>query len=360
MRRSFLLCAVALATSISLLHGSVCVGRQSKKTKQKQRTSDNTPFLKKFLKDQPKSDVNKDGLLTLQEAQAFRKRNQPNRGTANKPAPTHADVPYGTHERNVLDFWQAKSDKPTPVFVWIHGGGFRAGNKSSIPADLLTPFLKAGVSCASIHYRLSQHAPYPAQMHDSARAIQFLRSKSAAWNINKKHFAAGGGSAGSGISQWLAFHDDMAKPDSKDPLARESTRLSCALPISMQSTYDPREIKKIVPGAAYKHAALPQLYGLPTTFNWDADPIDDKLDALIKDAAPINHLTKDDAPIFLIHYERSNTPGNIHHANFGKHLKQAMDKLDIECLRKMDSDYDSMRDAYADMRKFVMKHFESK
>lgn len=360
MRRSSLLCAIALATSMSLLHGSVCVGRQSKKTKQKQRTSDNTPFLKKFLKDQPKADLNKDGVLTLQEAQAFRKTNQPNRGTANRPAPTHADVAYGTHERNVLDFWQAESDKPTPVFVWIHGGGFRAGNKSSIPADLLTPFLKAGVSVASVHYRLSQHAPYPAQMHDSARAIQFLRSKAGAWNIDKQHFAAGGGSAGSGISQWLAFHDEMAEPNSKDPLARESTRLSCALPINMQSTYDPREIKTIVPGAAYKHTALPQLYGLPTTFNWDADPIDDKLDALIKDAAPINHLTKDDAPIFLIHYERFNTPGNIHHANFGKHLKEAMDKLDIECVRKMDSDYDSMRDAYADMRTFVLRHFGRK
>ena len=322
---------------------------------QPEKTSENTPFLKKLLEKRPEADLNKDGILTLEEAQKAQRQAGQKRSA--KPAPTHADVAYGKHERHVLDFWQAKSDKPTPVFVWIHGGGFRAGNKASIPASLLGPFLESGVSCASIHYRLSQHAPYPAQMHDSARAIQFLRSKAEEWNIDPKHFAAGGGSAGSGISQWLAFHDDMADHKSNDPVARQSTRLSCALPISMQSTYDPREIKKIVPGNAYRHPALVQLFALPQDWDWDTADIDDKLDALLKDASPITHLTKDDPPIFLIHYKRANKPGDIHHPNFGKHLKDAMDKLGIECVRKLDSDYDSMTAAHADMVKFVKKHF---
>ncbi|MBN2133503.1 MAG: alpha/beta hydrolase [Sedimentisphaerales bacterium] len=112
------------------------------------------------------------------------------RNRRDRPMPTFAEVAYGEHERHVLDFWQADSEKPMPVFVWIHGGGFRGGNKSSIPATLLEPFLQAGVSCASIHYRLSQHAPYPAQMHDSARAIQFIRSKADKWNINPTLMAA--------------------------------------------------------------------------------------------------------------------------------------------------------------------------
>ncbi|MDP6442936.1 MAG: alpha/beta hydrolase [Pirellulaceae bacterium] len=282
---------------------------------------------------------------------------QPRRLRAAKPKPTFSDVAYGKHQRQVLDFWQAKSDQPTPVFVWIHGGGFRAGNKASIPASLVQSFTRSGVSCASIHYRLTDAAPYPAQMHDSARAIQFIRSKSKEWNIDPRRFAAGGGSAGSGISQWLAFHDDMAKPSSDDPVARQSTRLSCALPINMQSTYDPRTIKEIIPGNAYKHPALLTFFGRPAKWNWDSDPIDGKLDALLRDASPITHLTKDDAPIYLIHYERSNKPGNIHHSNFGKHLESAMGKLGIECVRKMDSDYKSMNEAYADMVKFVRKQF---
>lgn len=276
-----------------------------------------------------------------------------------KPEPTHANVAYGTHERNILDFWQAKSETPTPVFVWIHGGGFRAGNKSSIPASLLNSFLDSGISCASINYRLSQHAPYPAAMHDSARAIQFLRSKSSEWNIDKKRFAAGGGSAGSGISQWLAFNDDRAQPDNADPILRESTRLACALPINMQSTYDPRVVKKIIPGDAYKHPALPPFYGLPPEWDWDKDPYDEKLDKLIKDASPITHLTKDDPPAFTFHFERSRKPGDIHHPNFGTHLKKAMDELGIECVQKLDTDYESVAAGYADMADFVRRHLKA-
>ena len=150
----------------------------------------------------------------------------------------------------------------------------------------------------------------------------------------------------------------MARPDSKDPVARQSTRLSCVLPINMQSTYDPREIKRLIPGDAYKHPALVPLFARPEGWDWDTDEIDDALDRMLNDASPINHLTKDDPPVFLIHYERSNRPGNIHHSNFGKHLEEAMDKLGLECVRRMDSDYQSMTAAYTDMVTFVKKHFE--
>jgi acetyl esterase len=319
------------------------------------KTSENTPFLKSMLKQRPEADLNKDGVLTFEEAQAARRKMQQ---TLKKTVPTHANVAYGDHQRHVLDFWQAESSSPTPLFVWIHGGGFRAGDKASFPGDLLRGCLKAGISCAAINYRLTGHAPHPAQMLDSARAIQFLRVKAAEWNLDPKRFAAGGGSAGSGISQWIGYHDDLARPDSSDPVSQQSTRLSCVLPINMQSTYDPREIKRLIPGTAYKHPALLPLFARPEGWDWDTDEIDEALDRMLKDASPITHLTKDDPPVYLIHYERCNTPGNIHHPNFGKHLKEAMDKLGIECARRMDTDYDSMSAAFADMVEFLKKHFE--
>jgi acetyl esterase/lipase len=55
------------------------------------------------------------------------------------PAPTVANLKYGPHERNVLDFWQAKSDKPTPVLFFIHGGGWMGGDKAGIAVE---PYLK--------------------------------------------------------------------------------------------------------------------------------------------------------------------------------------------------------------------------
>ncbi len=272
--------------------------------------------------------------------------------------PTQADVPYVWHPRHVLDFWRADAPDPTPLFVWIHAGGFRRGSKEIYPQALISECLDAGISVASINYRLSRHSPYPAQMQDGARAIQFLRSKAEEWKIDSDRFAAGGSSAGAGIAQWIGFHDDMADPESANPVARESTRLASVLALQMQSTYDPRVIKRLVPGDAYQNSALKALFGLPDTWDWDTDEIGPELDDDLEEASPIQHLTADDPPVFIFHSEIDDEPGNIHHPNFGVFLKSEMDKLGISCLRRMDSDCASARPGcYPGMVEFLKKYF---
>src|SRR6185295_19793042 len=64
--------------------------------------------------------------------------------------PTHGNVSYGKHERNVLDFWQAKSDKPTPVVICIHGGSWIGGDKAGYYGRVKT-YLDAGISMATIN-----------------------------------------------------------------------------------------------------------------------------------------------------------------------------------------------------------------
>jgi acetyl esterase/lipase len=275
------------------------------------------------------------GLLTAEQrrlAQRRRKRNsQAKRGP--RVRPTHANVKYGNHERQVMDVWLARSDKPTPVLVSIHGGGFRAGNKSVSPA-LLRECLKSGISVAAITYRLSQHKIAPAQFYDCARAVQFIRSKSKEWNLDPKRFAATGGSAGAGLSLWLGFHDDLAKPDAKDPVARQSTRLQCMVVFNGQTSYDPRFIRKLFPGTdTYKHPALAQLYGVDLN---KLDSLPEEKYKLFELTSPIAHLTKDDAPAMLLYSSEFNTPIRnqgigIHHPRFGKVLKERMDTLKIEC-----------------------------
>src|SRR3954467_9073522 len=93
-------------------------------------------------------------------------------------------VPYGTHPRQVLDFYQARSDKPTPVVFHIHGGGWQGGDKKMNPK----PYLDKGISVVSINYRYVKQAaqekvepPVKAPLHDAARALQFVRSKAKEW-----------------------------------------------------------------------------------------------------------------------------------------------------------------------------------
>ena len=93
---------------------------------------------------------------------------------AAKPAATHKNVSYGPHERNVLDFWQAKSNDPSPLVIYIHGGGFRGGSKESLNAQTLRQLLDAGISVAALHYRLVSQAPLPAA-HDDCR-VRFSSS----------------------------------------------------------------------------------------------------------------------------------------------------------------------------------------
>ena len=146
-------------------------------------------------------------------------------------APTVANVAYGSHERQVLDFYKAESAKPTPLLFFIHGGGWVAGDKAN-PGEL-EACIKAGISVVSINYRYSWQAhlagvmpPVEWPLADAARALQFVRSKAGEWNLDKQRIGASGGSAGACSSLYLAFHDDMADPKSSQwcaDLARSET-----------------------------------------------------------------------------------------------------------------------------------------
>src|SRR4029077_16254352 len=171
--------------------------------------------------------------------------------------------------RNLLDIWKAKPQPgqtgPTPLVVYFHGGGFRGGDKSSVPAWLIIKCLDAGISVASANYRLSQTAAFPAPMLDGARAIQFVRHKAAELGIDPDRIAASGNSAGAGIALWAGFHDDLADPPSKNPISRQSSRLTCLGVVGAQTSYDPRFIRERIGGRAHEHPALPAFYGLSET-----------------------------------------------------------------------------------------------
>ena len=207
-------------------------------------------------------------------------------------------VAYGKHPRQVLDFFQAKSEKPTPVVFYIHGGGWQAGDKKTNPQ----PFLDKGISVVAINYRYVKNGveekiepPVRAPLEDAAHALQFVRSKAAAWNIDKKRIGATGGSAGGCSSLWLAFHDDLADPKSTEPIARESTRLYCAAVNGAQTSLDPKQLRAWMPNYGYGAHA----FGLPNFQSL----LDNREKVLkwIKEYSPIEHVSKDDPPIGLFY-----------------------------------------------------------
>lgn len=207
--------------------------------------------LQKWLKRFPAADANKDGQLTGQEASAYwqrakGKRKQPK---AVAPAPTHENVSYGPYDRNVFDLWIPDSKTPTPLIVFIHGGGFTGGSKDQVRgSNNVQMALGQGIAFASIQYRFRypdqgdmsdpQRAGINDILRDSARAIQFLRLHAKEYNLDAQQIACYGGSAGAGTSIWLAFHDDLADPDNADPVLRQSTRISAAGMMNGQFTYD--------------------------------------------------------------------------------------------------------------------------
>jgi acetyl esterase/lipase len=208
------------------------------------------------------------------------------------------DVPYGPHSRNVLDFYPARSETPAPVVLYIHGGGWRGGDKKTNPR----PFLDRGISVVAINYRYVQNGvedhvepPVKAPLGDAARALQFIRSKATDWNLDKTKIGATGGSAGACTSLWLAFHDDLADPNSDDPIARESTRLACAAVNGAQVSLDPKELREWMPNYGYGAHA----FGLPNFQSL----IDKREEVLpwIQEYSPIEHVSKDDPPIALFY-----------------------------------------------------------
>jgi acetyl esterase/lipase len=216
---------------------------------------------------------------------------------AEEPKPL-LDVPYGKHPRQVLDFYPARSDKPTPVVFYIHGGGWQNGDKKINPK----PFNDKGIAVVAINYRYVQHGiedklepPVRAPLEDAARALQFVRSKATEWNIDKKRIGATGGSAGGCSSLWLAFHADMADPNSSDPVARESTRLSCAAVNGAQTSLDPKELREWMPN--YRYGA--HAFGLK-----DFNALSEKREAVLKwinEYSPMALATRDAPPIALFY-----------------------------------------------------------
>lgn len=268
--------------------------------------------------------------------------------------PTYANVSYGPHERNVLDFWKAEGEGPRPLLVYIHGGGWIGGDKKQKP-EAIRPFLDKGISYAAINYRLTGEAPLPAPVHDAARAIQFLRTKAAEWNIKTDRIALTGGSAGACTSMWLLLHDDLADPKAKDPVLRESTRVCAAAVSAGQTSIDPKVIEGWLGPNVLQHRMINMAVGEPTIEGALANY--DKHHDLYVEFSPYNHLDGQDPPLLMTYGNNMKLPSEnaghgIHHPVYGVKLKEKADAAGHECHLLIPGH--SKSDKYGSANEFLM------
>lgn len=258
---------------------------------------------------------------------------------------TFTDLPYGMHFRQTMDVWLAQSDQPTPLVFYLHGGGWAAHNKTDIHQHLdVHAFLNAGVSVASVNYRLLQDAkaanvnpPLQWPLNDAARSLQFLRSKADAWMIDKTRIGACGVSAGGCSSLWLALHDDMAEPNSDDLIARESTRLLCAAGKAPQTSLDPQQLREWIPNYEYGGKA----FGFPGATRRDSfEPYLAARESIlphIQRYSLIEHASKDDPLLFMEFPSQDKAPiageeqtDPTHSAVSGLMLQRKLQSLGVE------------------------------
>jgi acetyl esterase/lipase len=283
--------------------------------------------------------------------------------------PTAADFAYGhDSERQKFDFWQAESDRPTPVVLMIHGGGWAGGDKSMYGTPDVQPFLDAGISVAAINYRFILQAmeqgvepPVKACLEDAAHALQTIRAQAKEWNLDPQRIGATGSSAGACTSLWLALHKDLADPQNSDPIARQSSRLTCAAVIGSQTSLDPKELREWIPNAVYgghafgyaaKGRSRPEEFELLI-------PNRDKVLPWIKEYSPIELVSGDDPPIYL-DYPRQNTPPILgqpepdptHSAIYGIKLAEKLADAGVEAVLSYPGHQD---EKYGSVQRFLIE-----
>jgi acetyl esterase len=326
--------------------------------------------LQNWLKRYPDADANHDGTLSMDEARAYRQKLAASRegkargDRSSLRTPTRANVSYGPHARNVLDLWLAQSDKPAPLLVFIHGGGFVSGDKSQARPDAIQRCLNAGVSFMAINYRFRKDAPVQDILRDAARAIQYVRANAAKYNLDPTRIASYGGSAGAGTSLWLAVRDDLADPKNEDPVLRQSSRIAAAGCINGQATYDLVEWQKLIGKFKPEWYNGPdedvKFYHFKSREDFDT-PAGRKI---LADCSMIRQISPGDAPVFMTCSLPDTEPDSrghlLHHPRHMQVVKKRCDEAGVEAHAVPTAGKDQQKGAgQKDLLSFLLEHLDA-
>ncbi len=187
---------------------------------------------------------------------------------------------------------------PMPVVVFIHGGGWRQGSKDPIHAPLFR-LVEQGFAVASIDYRLSGEAPFPAQIEDCKCAIRWVRAHAREYHFDPEHIGVWGTSAGGHLVALLGTSGGEKSLEGKGGWAGESSRVQAVV-----DGCGPSDLVHM--RESFQKAGFPAQRTEGIVEQFLGGPVEQKLD-LARRASPVTYVTKDDPPFLIIHGDQDRT-----------------------------------------------------
>ncbi|MBU6950699.1 alpha/beta hydrolase [Hahella sp. HN01] len=204
---------------------------------------------------------------------------------------SHRDMAYVSngHAQQKLDLHLPSAGKNIPLIIWIHGGGWMNGDKTQgVPID----YVDEGYAVASINYRLSNVAKFPAQLEDAKAAVRWLRANAGQYDIDPERIGVWGASAGGHLAALLGTTGDVEDFDVGENL-NVSSRVQAVVDYFGPTDFLQIDENRLPASESHDKAGSPEsrLIGGAIQDNKDK----------VERANPITYVNEGDAPFLIVH-----------------------------------------------------------
>jgi len=211
---------------------------------------------------------------------------------------THTDLAFAnTGERDLLlDLYLPDGVAQAPLIVWLHGGAWRAGSKENVEA---LDIVEQGFALASVGFRNSGEATFPAQIHDIKAAIRFLRAKAADYGYDASRIAVWGVSSGGHLAALTGVSNGSAALEGTlGEHAGESSDVQAIVDYSGPANLRTILHQSTPHGVGVRAPAMEALLGKPVE--------DESIQDLVTLASPSLQVSANAAPLLLMHGVQDN------------------------------------------------------